>query len=137
RYVCLGLQPHAAARQHWEYAREKGCVLRWRAGCHGSLLRHFAGELERLEKDGCCVHVTVDADAVDVGAVPGVSAPNVLGLDAGEVIDCLRLAGKSACVASVDLVEVNPAFDRDGQSARWAALALWHFFVGLAERTPR
>src|SRR5262249_34548622 len=127
RYICFGLQPHATARQHWDYAREKGCVLRWRAECHGSLLGHFAGEVERLERDGCRVHITVDADAVDLGAVPGVSAPNTLGLDAGEVIDCLRLAGKSAAVSSMDLVEVNPAFDRDAQSSRWAALAVWHF----------
>ena len=33
-----------------------------------------------------------------------------------------------------DLVEVNPRLDRDGQSARWAALAVWHFLSGLDER---
>lgn len=134
RYVCLGLQPHSTSRQHWEYVRDKGCVVRWQVECYASLARHFAEELERLEKDGCRVHVTVDADAVTAAEVPGVSAPNPLGFDARQVIYCLRLAGRSPIVASVDLVEVNPAVDRDNQSSRWAALAVWHFLIGLAER---
>jgi arginase family enzyme len=32
-------------------------------------------------------------------------------------------------VTSFDLVEINPRFDRDGQSARWAALAIWYFMT--------
>ncbi len=31
----------------------------------------------------------------------------------------------------------NLAFDRDGQSARWAAVAVWQFLMGLAERQHR
>ena len=45
-----------------------------------------------------------------------------------------RLAGQSPGVASFDLVEINPRLDRDGQSARWAALVVWNFLVGLARR---
>jgi arginase family enzyme len=37
-------------------------------------------------------------------------------------------------VASFDVVEVCPPLDRDGQGARWAALAIWHFLAGLALR---
>jgi formiminoglutamase len=39
-------------------------------------------------------------------------------------------------VASFEVVEVNPRLDRDGQSARWAALAVWQFLAGLAARAP-
>jgi formiminoglutamase len=135
RYVCLGLQPHAVARQHLEYAREQGCVLAWRDECAGQLPERFGTELAKLARAKCQVHVTIDADAVDVRSVPGVSAPNVLGLDAGEVIACARLAGESPAVTSFDVVEINPAFDRDGQSARWGALLVWNFLIGLARRT--
>jgi len=38
-------------------------------------------------------------------------------------------------VSSFDLVEINPSFDRDGQSARWAALTIWHFLSGLGRRS--
>jgi arginase family enzyme len=37
-------------------------------------------------------------------------------------------------VASLDVVEINPGLDRDGQSARWAATAVWQFLAGLAKR---
>jgi formiminoglutamase len=137
RYVCLGLQPHAVARSHWEYAREKGCVARWRQECNGTLVELFGQELERLRKSGCQVYVTVDADAVDVRSVPGVSAPNTAGVDGEEVLACARLAGQSPMVASLDVVEVSPPLDRDGQSARWAALLVWHFLIGLAQRSRK
>ncbi len=134
RYVCLGLQGHAVSQQHLEFARQRGCVLAWREECAGQLAERFSAELGRLANEQCQVHVTVDADAVDARAVPGVSAPNVLGLDAAEVIACARRAGEAPGVASFDVVEINPVFDRDGESARWAALLVWNFLVGLARR---
>ncbi len=42
--------------------------------------------------------------------------------------------GRSPRVASMDVVELNPAFDLDGRTARLAALTVWHFLKGLAER---
>jgi hypothetical protein len=41
----------------------------------------------------------------------------------------------SASSSSTRPKEFSPQFDRDGQSARWAALAVWNFLVGLALRT--
>ncbi len=137
RYVCLGAQPHCVAQAHLAFARQQGCVVRWRQECAGNLLRPFAEELARLEQEECQVYVTVDADAVDASAVPGVSAPNPLGLSAEEVVACARLAGQSPVVASFDVVEINPRFDPDGHSARWAALVVWHFLVGLNGRSRR
>ncbi|RIL09217.1 MAG: hypothetical protein DCC75_07050 [Proteobacteria bacterium] len=34
----------------------------------------------------------------------------------------------------MDIVEVNPTFDRDGQTARIAALTIWHFLRGVCQR---
>jgi arginase family enzyme len=34
----------------------------------------------------------------------------------------------------MDLVEMNPKQDRDGQTARLAALTVWMFLKGLATR---
>jgi formiminoglutamase len=87
-----------------------------------------------LADDGCQVYVTLDADACCTADVPGVSAPNPTGLRGREVIACARRAGASNRVSSLDLVEINPRFDLDGQSARWAALVIWHFLVGHAGR---
>ena len=89
---------------------------------------------QRLAATGCAVYVTLDADAVQTADALGVSAPNMTGLSGVEVAACARWAGSSVSVASVDLVEINPRFDRDGQSARWAALVVWNFLIGLASR---
>jgi formiminoglutamase len=135
-YVCLGAQPHATSRAHWRYVRERGGVVRWRGELRPSLEHHLAGELDRLAAAGCSVYVTVDADAVWTADVPGVSAPNPAGLAGEEVLAAVRRAGQLPQVSSLDLVEINPRFDRDGQSARWGALLIWNFLIGLLSRVP-
>jgi formiminoglutamase len=134
RYVCLGAQPHATTRRHWAGARERGCVIRWCGELRPSLAHHLAAERDRLAAAGCQVHVSVDADAVRTADVPGVSAPNPAGLAGAEVLAAARLAGRSPQVSSLDLVEINPRQDRDGQSARWGALLIWNFLIGLLNR---
>jgi formiminoglutamase len=136
RYACLGVQPHSVSRDHLVYVLQRGATVRWSAQVRDSLCQHFNQERERLTRAGCPVYVSLDADVANCADVPGVSAPNPLGLSGAELIACARLAGESPNVTSFDVVEVNPAFDRDGHSARWAALVVWYFLVGLAQRSP-
>jgi formiminoglutamase len=133
-YVCVGAQPHAVSRDHVRYLRERGGTIRWFAEVAGTLVRHLEAVSQRLADEGCQVYVSVDADAVQTADVPGVSAPNPLGLRGQEVIAAARHAGVAPKVASFDLVEINPRLDHDGRSARWAALAIWHFLIGQASR---
>lgn len=134
-YVCLGAQPAAVSRPHFEEVRSRGGVVGWADEVRNQLAAHLAREIERLAGQGCGVYVTLDADAVRVADMPGVSAPNPLGLSGAEVVGCARLAGQSRAVTSFDLVEINPRYDRDDQSCRWAALAVRNFLLGLVERT--
>jgi formiminoglutamase len=133
-YVCLGAQPHSVSSVHLDYLRGQGGTAFWCDQVRGSLGPAFSSQCGRLEADGCHVYVTIDADVVQAADVPGVSAPNVLGLSGAEVIACVRQAGESPAAASLDLVEINPQLDRDGQSARWGALVIWNFLTGLARR---
>src|SRR5262249_5061500 len=137
RYVCLGVQPHVTSRQHWEYAQQRGCVVRWCEELRPSLAHHFSEQQDRIVTAGCDVLVTLDADAARMADVPGVSAPNPTGLPAQAVIATARLAGQSPHVSSLDVVEINPRFDRDGQSARWAAVVIWNFLIGLLRRQQK
>jgi formiminoglutamase len=133
-YVCLGAQPQSVSRAHLQYVRDRGGVVRWAAEVRGSLTGYLLAELERMALRGCQLYVTLDADVVSAADVPGVSAPNALGLPGAEVAACAHLIGRYPAVSSFDLVEVNPRLDRDGQSVRWAAVVVWHFLVGLARR---
>jgi formiminoglutamase len=133
-YVCLGAQPFAVSRAHVDYAVQKGCVIHWCEAVRGRLEEHFERERQRLAADGS-VHLSLDADVVHLAEVPGVSAPNADGLAGHEVLRCVRRAGASPTVAGFEVVEVNPRHDPDGRSSRWAALAVWAFLIGLAERS--
>ncbi|MBY0524583.1 MAG: formimidoylglutamase [Gemmataceae bacterium] len=136
-YVCLGAQPHAVSRPHLLYAQQHGCVVRWCSEVWNRLDEVFAAECTRLARDGCRVYLSIDADAVRAADVPGVSAPNAVGLSGLEVVGFALLAGKTPEVTSFELVEINPRHDRDSLSARWAALVVWNFLVGLALRPGR
>jgi formiminoglutamase len=136
RYVCLGAHPHAVSHFHWLYARRHGSVIRWCHELEPSLTAHLLKEGDRLATAGCWVYVSIDADVARMADVPGVSAPNPAGLLGWEVLAAARVAGRSAAVSSLDLVEINPRFDRDGQSARWGALVVWNFLIGLRQRPP-
>ena len=124
----------ASAGPIWLYAREHGCVVRWAGKVRDHLAEVFGKERDRLAAAGSAVYLSIDADVVRASDVPGVSAPNPLGLSGAEVVALARLAGQSPAVASLDVVEINPRHDRDGQSARWAALVVWNFLAGLALR---
>jgi formiminoglutamase len=136
RYCCLGVQPHATSREHLRYALDRGCVVRWCGDVRAGFATHLAAATEDLAAAGCRSYVTVDADVARHADVPGVSAPNPGGVNGTLVIDCARAAGITPHVAGFDLVEINPRHDRDGQSARWGAVVVWNFLIGLAGRRP-
>jgi formiminoglutamase len=136
-YICIGVQPQNTSQAHWRYARERGCLVRWYNQVRRSPVSHLKRAIRRLGAEGCQVYVSLDADVVGATDVPGVSAPNLSGLPGRKVLACARAAGYSAAVTSFDVVEINPRYDLDGRSSRWAALAVWHFLMGLAHRPLR
>ncbi len=133
-YVCIGAQPHTVARQHYQYVDDRGGTI---------FSSDNVAALGFLQT--CCVlmgqrgsvYVSLDADLVRASDVPGVSAPNPAGVPGDQLLAYAQFAGELPEVTSFDLVEINPRFDRDGQSARWAALAVWNFLAGLASRPER
>jgi formiminoglutamase len=133
RYACLGAQPQSVSRDHATFVRDQGGTIRYAEELQGTLLQTFQLECSRLGQE-CPVYVTLDADVVRAADVPGVSAPNPCGLSGAEVTRCARWAGSSPQVRSFDLVEINPSFDTDQRSCRWAALVIWCFLIGLAGR---
>jgi formiminoglutamase len=136
-YVCLGAQPHAVSRAHWQYAHQHGCTVRWFHELKHSLEQQFLWEIEQLGSAGCRVYVSLDADVIQMADVPGVSAPNPIGLTGAAVVSLAHLAGKSPWVSSFDLVEICPPCDINGQSSRWASLMIWNFLTGLARRQAK
>lgn len=128
RYTVAGLQPHSTARAHLDLVGEHGGEAIWRHELDAARIRTLADGLARPAL------ATFDLDAVDAAAAPGVSAPNPGGLPAALWLQAAYEMGRSPHVASMDVVELNPALDLDGRTARLAALTVWHFLRGLAGR---
>jgi len=75
--------------------------------------------IERLSVwDG--LHVSLDMDALDPEAAPGVGTPERGGLTTREGHLLMELLAQSGLVRSMDLVEVNPIIDRQNTTAELA-----------------
>ena len=128
-YHVAGLQPHTTAKAHLEFIENmKGTYLMREE----TTLSAYSDLLE--EARGDALMVSFDMDAVDQSYAPGVSAPCTNGLNPDMWLKAACTAGSHDKVRSFDLSEVNPAHDRDGQTARLAALTVWNFLLGLSRR---
>jgi formiminoglutamase len=129
KYLVAGLQPHSVALSHLKYIEEKNghCLFRDETNITSISGLFFEHDSDRLM-------VTFDMDAVDQSQAPGVSAPCANGLASDLWLTAAYMAGRNKKVASFDLSEVNPFFDQDNQTAKLAALTIWHFLLGLSQR---
>lgn len=128
-YLVAGLQPHSVAGAHLSYVKQHGGSYVFRDETN---ITSISGMFHEHESNR--LMVTFDMDAVDQAYAPGVSAPCANGLNQDLWLTAAYLAGRNEQVSSFDLSEVNPAFDRDGQTARLAALTIWQFLLGLSQR---
>lgn len=124
-YCVEGLQPSAVADAHLAYLQEKGARFGFRRRFDADAL--YDGEDDTL--------ATFCLDAVDQAFAPGVSAPSTDGLFPAEWLRAAYRAGACPRVTSADVVELNPNYDRDGQTARLAARTVWELLRGFAARS--
>jgi len=135
-YVVVGAQRQSVSRAHWQRVIQHGGRIHWADEIDSEVgfVHRVSDELSRLADGFEAILVTVDADAFRQADVPGVSAPNPLGLDGRLWPVLARAAGRTRAVRSLELVEVNPTFDRDEQSVRWAAVGIRQLLASLALR---
>lgn len=128
-YMAAGLQPHRVAPAHRRFIEDRGGFIYFRDETNITNISSLfhVHQSERLM-------VTFDMDAVDQAFAPGVSAPCTNGLPPDLWLTAAYLAGRNQQVTSFDLCELNPKLDRDGQTARLAALTIWHFLLGVSQR---
>lgn len=133
-YACIGAQAGCVARSHQEFVERRGGKIWWNEECYQLSFEYVVSQVLRFTRAGQSIYASIDADAFHVADVPAVSAPNPFGIAGHEAWSCARHLGHAPAVSSFDLVEISPEHDRDGQSARWAALVVWNFLIGLAQR---
>jgi formiminoglutamase len=127
-YRVAGLLPQSAAAAHLAFIAERGGRAVWRDELTASGIAKLYDQA-----DGPTL-ASFDIDAVDQSQAPGVSAPACGGMTTDLWLAAAFQAGACAQVTSCDLVEMNPNYDRDGQTARLAALTIWHLLRGISLR---
>jgi len=123
RYRVAALQPQSVAHAHLTFMHQHGA--------HYSFRADFRPDAKLYGGPGSWL-ATFCLDAVDQAFAPGVSAPACHGLTPDDWLTAAYRAGRSASVSSADVVELNPRFDRDGQTAKLAALTVWEMLRGRA-----
>ena len=76
--------------------------------------------LESVGSDVNGIHVSFDIDVIDPDVAPGVSTASRGGLSYRESHLALELLAESELVRSIDIVELNPAFDVRNKTAELA-----------------
>lgn len=76
--------------------------------------------LERLSGAGAGIHLSYDLDACDPELAPGVTTPVSRGLDHGEALVVCQTLAQSGRLASMEVVELNPAEDIGNRTSELA-----------------
>jgi formiminoglutamase len=67
------------------------------------------------------IYLTLCMDVFDQAFAPAVSAPSAGGITPSTILPLIRTIASSGKLALFDIAEINPRYDRDGQTARLAA----------------
>jgi formimidoylglutamase len=131
--VQIGMGEFANSPELLGYAREMGVTVVPQLEVAE---RGMASVVERaiaIAADGTdALYVSVDIDAIDQSQAPGTAAPNPCGLDARDVQAALRRIAQHPKMAGFDLVEIAPAYDLQGITARTGAMLVLNVLYGLS-----
>ena len=76
--------------------------------------------------------VSFDLDGCAEAFAPAVSAPSADGFTPRQAVEAAFMSGQQAHVCLFEVVELNPLFDRDNQTARLAATIVTAYLTGVA-----
>ncbi|MEP7273964.1 MAG: arginase family protein [Acidobacteriota bacterium] len=124
----MGYQRAVNSARYLEYVREKGVGT---FSLHQLQMEGVLSVFRRIieERNAPAIFWGFDVDGVRAADAPGVSAPSPLGLSAEEFCGLAGLAGATHQTRVIEFTEVNPALDRDHQTARLVAFAIHQFLL--------
>ena len=131
-FVELGLGRFANDRGDVEWARAQGATLVSARAVLSSEVT-LAPLLAQALRGGAGF-ASIDLDGIDGAFAPGVSAPSPMGLGVAHAAGLAEAAGADARVGHFNLMELCPPQDRDGSTARVAALLFLSFVAGWRRR---
>lgn len=125
-YFVVGIQKTANTAALFERAKELGTEVILADEIHIDLnfaLRKLEDFIQKFDS----VYLSLDLDVLDAAFAPGVSAPCVNGLNIFQVKSIVQTILRSGKIKLFDVVEYNPEYDRDNQTAKTAAHLISEF----------
>ncbi|MFZ9035593.1 MAG: formimidoylglutamase [Francisellaceae bacterium] len=123
-YHVIGVQPYANSRALFDYATAHQVKLHFAED-----IRHNPNDFRFIDNisDKAELYVTVCMDAFSSAQAPGVSAPQVLGIDAQYVIDAIKKLKQTRVITALSIAELNPKYDINNCTAKLAAIIMAAF----------
>ncbi len=128
--VIIGANGWLNPRSELDYALEKGITIISmddveRMGVEAAARK--AAEIASHHSDG--LYLTIDIDALDAAFAPGCGVPTPGGLTSREMIRIVQEVSRSG-LGAIDIVEVSPAWDKDGITSSIACRLILEALAG-------
>lgn len=134
RFIEIGIQGFANAAEHVRWLLDRGGRI---ITLDDVRARGFAKVLstawQSVSAGDARVYGSLDIDGVRASDAPGVSAAMPDGLTSEDFLHAARQLGRKSAIVGLDVVEVNPRYDRDGITAKLAAHAVARFIGGRSD----
>ena len=130
-YTVVGAQPAANTPILVEEAKKKEVTVITALACLEQRQAVETQITERLsENANAATYCTLDLDVLDAGVAPGVSAPAAMGLSGLTLLSLMQAAWRAASrIVALDLAEMNPAFDNEGETTAKAGAMIIAAFL--------
>lgn len=128
KYMALGIRKDANTKDLFEFAEtHHATYLQQKYFCM-TYLEHVELRLMQFIEDVDYLYTTIDLDGFSSAYAPGVSASSPMGFSPDIVLKSLKLILESGKLLGLDVVELNPNYDVDDQTAKLAA-SLVHYVI--------
>lgn len=132
RFTEIGLHSNLNTKEDLDFLHQQQAHLVPLAHVQHDGMALYAGRaLARATKAGPAF-VSFDLDGCAEAYAPAVSAPSADGFTPRQAVEAAFLAGQTEQVRLFEVVELNPVFDRDNQTARLAATIITAYLTGMA-----
>jgi agmatinase len=124
--VMIGIRGSLNSKRQYEYVKRKGITIFGMREIIDLGIVEVMNRAIAIAKNGTeALYVSFDTDGIDAAYAPGTSGPEPGGLTSREIIIAARMLGKQG-VTLFDIVELSPAYDPSGITARLACYIIFN-----------
>ena len=127
-YFVLGIQPSANTQSLFNTAKDLNTDYIYASEFIENINLIKEKLISKIDKHDF-IYLSFCMDVFGQAFAPGVSAPQALGLSPYQVMPLLDIVLSSNKLIAMDIVELNPKYDIDNQTAKLAAQLTWSYYA--------